>query len=332
MTYSPTWTQSDTVGRVAPGTHRVRWIDLQELAAVVTRRRRLTYQDDYFLSTLTHIASGPITTLRTEILDLLDPPTGVIPHTPASPSAMDWLWPIDDGDENAPIVPSSPSPGEVGLLEKLNTLAQWTDPTLSGYPHVRAVHINELRQAGEWLRRGRWVMPVYLGGGILSTMPDTPWLGECIANNGSDEVRSLGFAEIRHGLSPERGLTNVTIRSSSRLEIQADAACDVEAWRCLRELDLDSDAPTWNEYSPATSGSWQSPGGLGTADAERIDTITLAANTPASITGSSLQSALQAMVDGAERNFLFRRDDTGGATIGLTARLILEFDLNTPPN
>lgn len=78
-------------------------------------------------------------------------------------------------------------------------------------------------------------------------LPDTPWLGEYIANNGTDELRALSFSILRSGSSPILGLTNVTARLSSELELTADTNCQVEVYHCLRSLDFISDAPTWNE-------------------------------------------------------------------------------------
>ena len=52
----------------------------------------------------------------------------------------------------------------------------------------------------------------------------------------------------------------------------------------------------------------------------------------ANISGSAVTVGLQAMVDGAQQNFLIRRSDTGNQTIWITGTVVMEFDLNTPPN
>jgi len=114
--------------------------------------------------------------------------------------------------------------------------------------------------------------------------------------------------------------------------ITTDTDCTVEAYRCKRPIDFVTDPPTWNEYDPSASAGWATPGGTGAADAVLIGSVTLTANAPGSISNTALQSALQAMVDGAEQNFLLRRSDTGVETIAITASLTVEFDLNSPPN
>ena len=38
------------------------------------------------------------------------------------------------------------------------------------------------------------------------------------------------------------------------------------------------------------------------------------------------------MIDGAEQNFMVRRTDTSSATITLTGRVMIKFDVNVPPN
>jgi len=45
-----------------------------------------------------------------------------------------------------------------------------------------------------------------------------------------------------------------------------------------------------------------------------------------------MAEALQAMTDGAEQNFLIRRGDAGPQTVGVAGRLVVEFDLDNPPN
>jgi hypothetical protein len=60
--------------------------------------------------------------------------------------------------------------------------------------------------------------------------------------------------------------------------------------------------------------------------------VELTADEPGALSGQALADAVQAMVDGAEQNFLLRRSDTGSETIAVEARLVVEFDLNGPPS
>jgi hypothetical protein len=344
MTYLPTWTNADAAGRVTPGQHRLRLSDAAELAAAVNRRRLLTYQDAQDYSS--HLAAGlflraipfdgadapPPDDFRTALEEkVLAPPAGSLGGTPPTPEAMEWLWPAPDADEDKTIVAGAPEAGQVNLFDGLNGGGDWTDPSLApGASAVRAVHVNELRAAVETLRRGRWTLPVYFAGGLFSVMPDTPWLTEAVANNGTDELRSLGFAMLR--TPGGHGLTNVTVRETSRLEVTADADCTLAIARCLREVDFANDPPTWNEHDPSAGGAWDAPGGLGVSDAAGVGTLSLSAGVSGSLGGAVMAAALQAMVDGAPQNFLARRVDTDGNTVGITANLVVEFDVDTPPN
>jgi hypothetical protein len=346
MAYIPAWTNGNEQGRLEAAVHFARDDDAVELAAAVNRRRRLVYLFEQDFSSQT----GPgkpvrAATLATQVPppfmhfrgaiteDILEPEVGGLGGQPPTPAAMDWLWPIAGVDEDEVIVPSAAGPGEVALLEKLNGTDHWTDPVLTGgQTAIRAVHFNELRQAMEWVIRGRWRLPVYFTAGIISMYPNTPWVGVSIANNGIDELRSVGFAVIRTTDEPPLGLTNVTVRATTRIELTADTDCQVEIYHCLRPIDFPSDPPTWNEYDPSESEPWSAPGGTGEGDAEFIGSLSLIANVAGQLSNAALADAVQAMIDGAEQDFLLRRLDTGYETIGISGELILEFDLDSPPN
>lgn len=346
MPYNPVWTNGNAQGRLIGGTHLVRDDDADEIADAINRRRRLVYlhQQDFSsqvgagkfvrVATIASQSPPPFRNFRDAITDdIIEPEAGVLGGDPATPAEMHWLWPINDGDENDIIVPNNPQAGQVGLFDKLNGTNNWTDPALSaGTSHVRAVHFNELRQSIEWLRRGRWRLPVYLTAGIFSMYPDTPWIGESIANNGSNELRSVGYAVIRTSETLPRGLINVTVRSNTYFEITADTDCTVEVYHCLRQIDFSSDPPTWNQYDPSGSLDWSTPGGTGQGDSTLLGSINLTANTPGQLSNAAVQSAIQNMIDSAEQNFLIRRSDTGSQTIGISAQIVIEFDLDTPPN
>ncbi len=343
MTYSPTWVNG-TAGRVVAGEDTVSLTDAQELADAINRRRLIAYQFERDFSshiytdapvrrsTIATETSPPFDAFRPALTNILNPLVGVLGGSPSTPSAMDWLWPEADADENKIIVSGAGGvgDGEVGLFQKLNGTTVWTDSTLT--PHqtrIRAVHFNELRQAAEWIRRGRWEMPIYFAAGIFSPLPNTPWLTAAIANNGADELRALGYAVVRIVENPPRGPANFTARSSSRLEITADTDCSVGVYHCLRPVDFIENLPTWNSYG---SGSWASPGGLGSGDSTYIGSIGLTAYIPGSLSGSALAGALTAMATGAAQNFLVRRSDTDTDTIVISGQLTIEFDLNSPPN
>ncbi len=345
MTYTPTWTNANAQGRLDAGAHFVRDDDAAEQADAVNRRRRLVYlvgQDfssqigpgkTVRAATIANQSPPPFKNFRDAIADdILEPATGGLGGSPATPAGMDWLWPVAGADENKILVAANVGGGEVGLFAKLNGGSDWTDPALTGgQSAIRAVQFNELRQAVEWTRRGRWRLPIYLPGGIFSMMPNTSWIGDSVANNGTDELRSVGFVLARTTDSPPRGLTNVTTRSTTKIELTADTTCQVWIYHCLRTIDF-ADPPTWNEYDPSASTPWASPGGSGAGDANYIGVMNLTANVAGQLSNAALTNAVQAMIDGSEQNFLVRRSDTGPETIGISGELTIEFDLDTPPN
>ncbi len=347
MSYDPTWTNGNTSDRLDAGVHSVCLVDAQEIDASINRRRLLTYQNEQDFSshlyggafvrqsTVATASSPPFDNFRDSLAEkILSPPFGTFGGVPPSPISMVWLWPVAGADVDKIIVSGGGSIGEgqVGLFQKLNGTNHWTDQTLSeGNTSIRNVHWNELRQATEWIHRGRWELPVYFAVGIFSIVPDTPWVGGAIANNGVDELRTIGFAVIRTEDTPAKGLTEVTVRSSSKLELTADLDCTVQVYHCLRPIEFITNRPTWNKYDPG-GGSWSSPGGTGSGDATLIGSVSLTANTPGTVSGAGLTSALQAMIDGAEQNFLARRSDTGALTPQLTGTLTVDFEIDTPPN
>lgn len=347
MAYDPEWYYGDINGQLGAGMDTVHLADAQEIADAVNRRRLLTYQSSHDFSS--HLYSGA--PVRQSTLDFADPPpfqdfrhalvagvlvppTGSMGGQPPSPSSMKWLWPVDDGDEDKILVSglAPPDPGEVGLLDKINGTDHWTDHNLlAGVTGIRAVHLNELRQAVEHVRRGRWEMPIYWTSGLTSVTPDTPWDEGWVSYTSSSELRSVGYAVFRGG-TPLRGLANVTVRPSSYVEVTADIDCTVEVYHCLRPMDHENWPATWNEYNPGTSSAWATPGGTGQGDSVSLGSVALTANTPGQISGTNLVSGFQNIVDGAEQNFLIRRVDMGDDLAAVDARVVIEFDLNTPPN
>lgn len=338
------WTDTDEQGNLTPGRDWPRTIHPAEIIAAINRRRRLLYLSEQDFSgalsagryvradLLAGVLPGPLLNLRAQFPALLAGQPGVLGGQPPTPTKTEWLWPLADDDENAVIVMTDPGAGEVALLDRISPTGGWTDAGLApGRTPIRAAHINELRRAAELLRRGRWTLPVYFASGLFSMLPDTPWIGDSVANNGADELRSVACILARLEEAPPRGLTDVTVRPASRIEITADTNCQVRLYRCLRPLSID-DPPTWNRYSPTGGLSWSSPGGLGPADAGLIGQLSLQANVPAALSGSAVASALQAMLDGRPQWFILTRADIGYETIAVNGSAVIEFNLNSPPN
>ena len=344
MAYSATWENGNAQGRLDAGVQIACLSDADELAERVNRRRLLVYQYGQDFSSAIYGGAWvgndlpaeetvpPFTNLRANITGtILEPAVGGLGGSPATPADMDWLWPVVGADEGKIIVAgdSGVGAGEVGLLQKLNGTNRWTDPNLiAGQTYVRAAHFNELRQAIEWIHRGRWRLPIYFSAGILSVLPNSPWIDRAVANNGADELRSVGFALLAPEDSSGRGLIDVEARSGSTLSITADKDCTIEAYHCLRPILWETDPPSWNEYQPNADKAWACAGGLGTGDTTFIGSVALTADVPGSISNSALFSALQSMIDGAESNLLLRRADTDSATVSISGEVTIEFDLD----
>jgi hypothetical protein len=350
MTYQATWANG-TSGRVTAAVDYIRLSDVQEIADCVNRRRQLLYQSaqDYSSviktgalvgrSVLSLAMAPPFDNFRSAVTGpILNPACGTLGGQPASPESMVWLWPIAGANENNTIVTgfAGVGSGQVGLFTELNGGANWTDPslaTLGGY--ARAIHINELRQTMEWLSRGRWRMPIYFDAGLMSLMPTTPWIGNMIGNNGTGQLQDVGQVLLRPPGMPagQLGLTGVQVRVSSSIQITADTTCTIQLYRCIRAVCFaSSNLPTWNQYDPAGGHNWSAPGGTGAGDAVLIGTYPVTANQTAVISDANVQAAIQAIVNGAEQNLLIRRSDVGFETIGFSAELVVEFDLQNPPN
>ncbi len=345
MSYNPAWTNGDAGGRLIAGQHRVRLCDAQELAAAINRRFLLTYQTAWDFSshlypqapvreaTLDSALYPPFDHFRGAMtIDVLNPPLGTMGGQPPTPADMQWLWPVNDGDEGKRLVSGAPGPDEVGLLSKLNGTGQWTDANLQpAATAIRAVHFNELRQIVEWVRRGRWDLSIYWMSGLFTILPDAAWTPGVVANDGTNELRNVGYAVFRDDASPPRGLVNATALSGSYLEVTADADCTVEVFHCLRPIDWEWPS-TWNEYNPHIGAGWASPGGTGAGDSTSVGSVVLTADEPGRITGGNLTAALQDILNGAEQNFLIRRLDTEYGSVSVTSRVVVEFELDTPPN
>ena len=336
MSYSTTWSNGNSQGVLESGRHYVCLSDAMELAESINRRRLLMYQDAQDFSRVL----APGADIRRDVIAAaVAPPFDDfrrnIHSTFLSHPAMQWLWPVADADENKLLAALS-GPQSVGLFEKLNGTASWTSASLtSGVAPIRAVHFNELRQAMAWISRGRWTLPLIHAGGMYSYMPDGHWFGEMIVNDGQDELRAIFFSEIRlDGPGGQvRGLSNVTVRPSSRLRLISDTDCTVEVYACLRELDFEGNYATWNNYKmypPAEP--WAQAGGLGQGDSTLIGSVALEANEMGILSGPGLTAALNGMAQGLPQAFIIRRTDIDILSASVTGSLEIEFDLNSPPN
>ncbi|MCL2700648.1 MAG: hypothetical protein FWE88_03015 [Phycisphaerae bacterium] len=365
--YTPQWANANSAGLVDSSRY-IRRCDLDELAAAINRRRLLVIQNPYeygpLLDARPYVSQYAIDdssemsaqdhyamAMRHAVINriLYAQPGRDTLHQPASPKSITWLWPLADADENKAITTwlASPSSTAVGLFNRLNGSATWTQPTLhaNGVDYAKAVHVNELRQALEWLRRGRWELPIYWNLGMLSEVPDTGWFGDSIANTGSGELRSLGLlravllaSEIGGGMAPNvYGLHGVRVLSAS-ISIAVNTACVVELRQVLRPISLvrtAGDLPTWNHYRGTSKLAWAQPGGMGAGDSVAIGGGATSASpgSPAVFSGGDLLPVLQAMFDQeAGQFFLLRRVDVANTMVDITGTtLTVDFELTSPP-
>ncbi len=312
MAYNPSWSNG-TGGTIVSPDHHIELIDAEEIGDALDRRRRIAFWSGFdFSGDLfegAYVKGSTFGSFRSKIVsDVWGANYGALGGSPPTPLAVDWVWPISDGDQGTKLTGAF-------VFDKLNGTGAWGSSASDRAP-IEALDINELRQAIEWTRNGDWQLPIYTTAGILSTVPNMPWIGDVIANNGTDELRSVGWAVVYYD---DRGIQNATARSS-KVVVSVDIACTVGVYHCQYPVDFDN-PPTWNN-------PWSSPGGL--ADSTLIGTASCSPGSPGTISGVS--TAFQAMLDGSEQNFLFRRMDTGTETITMTAIFHANFELNTPPN
>ncbi len=342
MSYQPNWTQGDG-GRLSPGKHWVRDDDLLDIARELNRRRNLGYVNSQSIDnqvapgllarlyTMQGLSAPPFDSLRKAAMDILSMPAGLSGGVPASPAAVEWLWPDAGADYGKTIVASMPQAGQVELLAKLNTPSGWTDPNLAGR-YIRAVHVNELRWCMEKVCRGRWRLPVYSIAGIISVMPDSGWVGGIVARNVYSEVRAMAHVTMCGdgefgGLG--QGLINVNVLPSSLLHVTADQPCTIGVYQLLRHIDFTGNPPSWRWYDPDGGLEWTSPGGLGGGDAAFLGQVTIPANGLGTISTAALTGAMQNMVDGQESNFIFARVDSSYAAAAFTAEAAVDFELTS---
>ena len=308
------WTNGSG-GRVN-GTNWVRALDFVEIANRINRLRALEFLGPDNTLGAPFVADTGIA-WTPGVYELRNAYPGIISGRDASPACNYMRWLADSG---SPISPStSPPGGETSFFSLLNGGTNWTG---SG-PWVAAVDLNELRKGMELLTHGLWKFPVYLDGGLFSPLPTTPWFGGSVAYSSTyGELRTVGFVEFNLDGTPMTGLTNVTVRSSSKIWVTGSAACTVEVGRVTMPLSVNGGVSrtwgrTWN--SP-----WSTPGG----DFAAIGSASLSPGTPVAIPAAS---AIQTMIDSgpALQNILIRKTAPDNmATVNVSASVDVEFDMN----
>ncbi len=308
MAYNPSWS-TGTGGRIVSPNHSIHLVDAEEIGDALDRRRRIAFWSGFdFSADLfagAYVKGSTFGSFRSKIVsDVWGANYGALGGSPPTPLAVDWVWPIDDGDKGTKLTGAF-------VFDKLNGTGSWGS-SVAAKASIEALDINELRQVIEWTRDGDWELPNYNTAGILSSVPDTPWIGDVIANDGVDELQSVGWAVVHFD---DKGIQNATARSSS-IVVSVDTACTVQVYHVDKYVDFDN-PPSWNSF-----------GGL--TGCTSIGSASCSPGSPGTISGAS--TALQNMIDGSYQNFLFRRSDTGVETITFSAVFHANFTLDTTPN
>lgn len=312
------WTNGSG-GRVN-GTNWVRALDFVEIANRFNRLRALEFLGPDNTLAAPFVADTGIA-WTPGIYELRNAYPGIIIGPDASPACNYMRFLTDSG---SPISPStSPAGGETSFFSLLNGGTGWTDGG-GADSWIAAVDLNELRKGMELLTHGLWKFPVYLDGGLFSGQPDMPWFGGMVVYNAtSGELRTVGFVEFSLDGTPMMGLTNVQVRSTSKIWVTGDAAGSIEVGRVTLPLTVNGGVSrTWGR-------TWNSPWTASGGDYASIGTMSLTAGTPVSITGGAVASALQAMIDGGPtlQNILIRKTNSDYTQVNVTASVDVEFDL-----
>lgn len=349
MSYSPGWTNQDSNGHVAAGG----WIaaaDVNELEAAMNRRHRLMVNPagdwplDFDVAAGQAAMAAAIQAAR-DGADSLLPAGGFFSHASGwwqlSTYAW-WLCPQGGTDEDKFIVPDArpPGPGEVGFFAKLNGATGWTDAPASGGP-IRAVHVNELRDAAALLRRGRFVLRVGDGGDAKASraLPGGLWYPPAVARDGTDAMHSwfggrdwLWTSDGGAGWLGTRD-AGVTVRSSMIRLKPAGADVKLKLYHCKRAVNAANFS--WTQYDAAAGLNWASAGGTGAADATHLADLELTADTWTEHSDATLAAVLQQMADGdAEPSFMIAPDEQtgwGSNPTHVQIEVVLDFELDGPP-
>ena len=89
---------------------------------------------------------------------------------------------------------------------------------------------------------------------------------------------------------------------------------------------------TWNEYDPDASLAWSQGGASGAADSVLLGSLNLQADVPARLEGPTVQTAVQAMLDGAPPAFMLHKTSLSNDTVAVAAELTVCFDVDPDPN
>jgi len=349
MSYTTHWTHQDAQGHVNAGD----WIaaaDVSELGPAINRRLKIHYNPGGVWPMSTAVAPGdwaeasPLIAARSAI-EALVPAGAYFLHAGGwgqLSTLTYWLYPEAGADEDKLIVRDSkpPDAGEVGFFAKLNGGSGWTG-SLTGQA-IRAVHVNEPRDAIRLLRRGRFKLRVSDGGDAKASrsLPGGLWYPPAVARDDEDEMhswfggRTWLFASDGAGGSFGLRTANVTVRDTSVMRFKP-VGSDVKAklYHCMRNVNTSSFS--WTEYDAAAQLSWSSPGGVGGADSAHLVDLDLTNNTWTEFSGSTLTALLQDMVDAsAEPTFMMTPDEEtgwGDDPTHIEVELTLDFELDGPP-
>ncbi|MCG3179671.1 MAG: hypothetical protein BIFFINMI_02012 [Phycisphaerae bacterium] len=238
-----------------------------------------------------------------------------------------WLYPVTGPDEDKWITSGSQT-DMVNFFAAINGGAGWTGSVGVGQP-VRAVHINEPRDAAALLSRGRFVLRVGDGGEARASSGDLPgglWYPPAVLRDGAREMHSWFGGQVwmwkpdgASGWFGTRG-QSATVRSTSKIRLKP-LGSNVKLQLYHSAAPLAEGEFTWAEGQAATG--------------QHIADFDLTDNTWTEWSSPAFLSLLQQMADGAaEPSFKIAPNEQTGwpdEPTHVDVEVWVDFDLNSPP-
>jgi len=337
MTYTHNWTHQDGSGHVLAG-DRVYAVDATEVRDVGDRRLRIMFNPSGKWPIASTAAVGATIDDQnpTKVRD------GIAAAVPSTLSYFQgestwwqlytlraWLYPVAGADENKYIRLGTPGAGEVNFYAKLNGGSGWTGSVGVGQA-VKAVHVNEPRDAAALLSRGRFVLRVGDGGEALCSngaLPGGLWYPPAVAReSGGREMHSWFGGQVwmwkpdgAGGWFGTRG-QSVTVLASSKIRMKPlGTNLKIKLYHCSGHLT--PGGFTWAEGQAATG--------------DLIGDFDLTNNVWTEHSDATFIALLQSMADGAEPSFKVAPNETtgwGDDPTHITVEVIMDFELASPPN
>ena len=317
------WSNQNQDGLLEAGKHFIKQSDFLEIRNYINKLRNLCQQNDITSSFENYVTKDKIPSFQSYIDNLVSFPESYGAPYQTAPFRADWIC-TKSGAHNNKLVKLSDSVTSVELHKLFSDTGNWSEYNFTK-KRIRAQHMNELRQALSLLTRGCWQHYVGFYSAMSSRDPDTTISGGNIKLADGAKQKAIGASFLING--SKLGLHNVTIRPESSIVLQADNNVNVKLYHCNTSEELLNDYPTWNKLAPAKNISWNSPGASSSSDASLIETCTLQAGVPKTISNSTVQNILQKIVNGGSRYFILSPESQCNST-AVSAVVNAIFDIN----